>query len=299
MLVIARKYNDIFYAISTEEWDLCEDHYLMMITYNLASDHYPMQDMFSRVFTINTSLDSPFDLKALYQIKSIMNHIDIDIVTLSNISLISSSYIISNNKVKECILLEDGLMNYYDFKVSRRLSKVTVERLLGIRYEKVVAKISKTYLLSPEDSVFYKGKPTKLELKSAIFRENAFLDYSIENKSIFVGQPLYSTSSMPIESYSRLVNKIILDYDIDYYLPHRASRPGENIKCKQFDLNKTNATLEIYASCMNFKIYSFSSSVLYTTKLINQNIESYSFETDTLRSYDLLRRIVDKVIKIS
>ena len=32
ILVVARKYNDIFYAISTSEWSQCSKHYLLMIT---------------------------------------------------------------------------------------------------------------------------------------------------------------------------------------------------------------------------------------------------------------------------
>lgn len=298
MLVVARKFNDIFYAISTKEWDMCDNHYLMMITYNLSSDNYPMQEMFSKVYTVNTLLSKSLDLNAIKRIKSIMSHLDFDTVTISNISLISSSYIISNKKVKECLLLEDGLMNYYDFKVSRRLSKVIVERLLGINYSIVLKKISKTYLLAPEEAVFYKGEPVKLNLKADIFRKNANLDYSLDNKSIFVGQPLYSTSGMPIEEYSRLVNKVIKEYKIDYYLPHRASLPGENIDCKVFDLNNTNATLEIYASCMNFKVFSFSSSVLYSTKIINSNVEAFCFEIEELKKYDFIARIVDKIIQL-
>lgn len=298
MLVVARKFNDIFYAISTKEWDVCEQHYLMMITYNLASDNYPMQNLFSQVFTVNTSLNKSLDLKALCQIKHIMSVLDFDIVSISNISLISSSFIISNKKVKDCILLEDGLMNYYDFKVSRRLSKVIVEKLLGINYDEAIGKIKKTYLLAPQDAIFYKGVPKQLQLKSELFKENANLDISIDNKSIFIGQPLYSTNSMSIADYSRIVNKIIKQYNIDYYLPHRAALPGEDIKCEEFDLNKTNATMEIYASCMTFKIYSFSSSVLYTTKLINPSIESFAFITGEMRNSNQFNMIYSKANKI-
>lgn len=301
MLVVARKFNDIFYAISTKEWEMCDDHYLMMITYNLASDNYPMQNFFSKVFTVNTTLGKALDIKALNTIKTIMSNLDFDIMTISNISLISSSFIISNKKVKECILLEDGLMNYYDFKVSRRLSKVIVERLLGINYTNAISKIRRTYLLAPHEAVFYKGEPTKLELKTTVFKDNANLDYSIENKSIFVGQPLYSTSGMSIKEYSRLVNKAISDYNIDYYLPHRAALPGENIDCKVFDLNKTNATLEIYASCMTFKVYSFSSSVLYSTKFINPDIEAYAIMSDEMKinkQCDMIYKNVNEIIDL-
>ena len=42
ILVVARKYNDIFYAISTSEWSQCSKHYLLMITDRLDQNEYPM-----------------------------------------------------------------------------------------------------------------------------------------------------------------------------------------------------------------------------------------------------------------
>lgn len=48
ILVVARKYNDIFYAISTSEWSQCSKHYLLMITDRLDQNEYPMQHLFDR-----------------------------------------------------------------------------------------------------------------------------------------------------------------------------------------------------------------------------------------------------------
>lgn len=59
ILVVARKYNDIFYAISTSEWSQCSKHYLLMITDRLDQNEYPMQHLFDKVWSVHAEYLQP------------------------------------------------------------------------------------------------------------------------------------------------------------------------------------------------------------------------------------------------
>lgn len=301
MLVLARKYNDIFYAISTDEWKKTKKHYLLMITDRLDVASYPMEDMFDKVFTIHTSNRPLGILKETREIKSILSSLDFSIVTASNLAMVENLYILSQNKTKEIVLLEDGIMNYYNFKSSRRFAKLVVMACLGIDVNTIQNKISYTYLLSPDEAVYYFGERKRLKLNGTMFAEHANLNKALRGKSIFVGQDLYRSDGITIQDYSEMVNQIIKEKKIDFYLPHTWSEEGESIKCEVFDVIASNATLEIYASVMEFNVYSFSSSVLYTSKLINPNIKAIAIKnakTCVPDGCEIIYKYADEVITI-
>lgn len=299
MLVVARKYNDIYYAISTDEWKRCKNHYLLMITDRLDKAKYPMQHLFKEVFTIHTEKGTWGYFRQCINIKSILSQIDFSVVTVSNLALVSNLCVLSSNKTKEALLLEDGLMNYYQFKPSQRLSKKTLEFVLGVNEVSALKKITKTYLLKPELAQYYYGAPTQLHLDVNTFLKHANIDHRIEGKSIFVGQDLYNVSDISLDEYCDIVNRVVKEHNIDLYIPHTRSSLAEHIECKTFDLSESLATLEIYASLFPLKIYSFSSSVLYTTKIINSEVETYSIRsprTDLIDDDSIIYKYINKKI---
>lgn len=112
----------------------------------------------------------------------------------------------------------------------------------------------------------------------------------LNGKRIFVGQPLYNTNNCSMELYSQAVNYFIKKYKIDYYLPHFYSSPFESINCKILDLGGNAITLETLAALEHFSLVSFSSSLLFTTRMINPNNESI------MVSYPGIPKVADSAI---
>lgn len=301
MLVIARKYNDVFYAMSTTEWGQCNEHYLLVVTGDKDNVDFPMENCFDKVFTIFSQTGTLGYLKQCLRIKRIVKKLSFSYVACSNPAMIANYCAINTGKIKHTILLEDGLMNYYNFKPSERFSKKMLALLLGVNIKKTLSTIAKTYLLKPDLAKFYIGEKVKLDLKLEYFVHTLSLNSAINGCGIFVGQPLYKTLKITVSEYSDLVNKIIDKYKIDFYLPHHSSSNKEKINCKIFDLADSTATLEIYAASYNFTLYSFSSSVLYTTKLINPNIKSFAIkhpQLDWVEDDNIMYKTVDDIINL-
>ena len=301
MLVIARKYNDIFYAMSTTEWSQSDEHYLLMITDRLDKANYPMERSFNKVFTVHVQQGTYGYYKCCLEIKKIAKRLSYSYVACSNPAMIANYCAIDTSKIDYAILLEDGLMNYYHFKPSDRLSKKLLALFLGINISKVLSSIAKTYLLRPEKAKFYIGSREKLVLKANTFVDCLKLSPNLEGKCIFVGQPLYDVLELSVEEYCDLVNKVIKKYNIDYYLPHKNASNSERIECEIFDLVDSLATLEIFAAVYDFTVYSFSSSVLYTTKLINPRVKTYSISHDKLnwvKEENIINETVDRIINL-
>ena len=301
MLVVARKYNDIFYAMSTDEWKMCDKHYLLMIVNTQNESEYPMSKAFDKVYVYKTNLGTFGYIKECISIKKISSTIDYSIVAMSNPAKLANYGVFSNRKIQNVVLLEDGLMNYYNFKPSFRLSKRIISLLLGLNMMKNQVKIKKTYLLHPDMAKFSYGDKVRLKLKAHNFEKYIKLDSSIDGKKIFVGQALYKITDMSLEEYSEVVNQIISDKNIDYYLPHRYVLVDERIKCPSLALSKYLATLEILAAFYTFEIYSFSSSVLYTTKLINPSVKSHLVsykKAQWVKEESIIDKVVDEVIEL-
>lgn len=301
MLVVARKYNDIFYAISTEEWNGCQVHHLIMLTDRLDGSEFPMQELFDRVTPIHIELGRQGIVKQIIQLHKILEKTGYDVVTISNIATIANLYILKCIKAADILLIEDGLMNYCDFKPSADIRKRMLMRLLRINEKKIWPRISKTYLLQPDTAVYYYGLPTQLGIKTTLFAEKAHIEPSIAGKAIFVGQDLYRYGNITVEQYSRMVNQLIQHFHIDYYLPHTMASEKENVNAPRYDIVASLATLEIAASIYDFTIYSFSSSTLYTTKLINPRMKTYAIHSKELHhpvGDNIIYRLVDGTINI-
>ena len=270
--VIAFKFNDIYYATSTLEWQ--RSYYkilILIVTDNVTSNDFPQKELFDKVIIIKYSRSFIFLFYAWWQVLSKFAKCKVDIVFLSNPILIVNQLIIKKLCVSKIILLEDGLMNYYQFVPPQYRLKRLLQYIFDISDEFVFDRIIYTYLLDPNNAIFWKKERKELLLDVSV--QSQFRDI-IQNKIIFAGVPIYKSNKITVEQYNRVVNQIIQDYKVDYYVPHIFASPKENIDCEVLDLNKYAVTLEVLASQYVFTIISLGSSVLYTTKLINPSIES-------------------------
>lgn len=300
MLVIARKFNDIFYSMSTKEWKKANKHYLLIISSFLTEESFPMVDCFDEVFVVKSPDKWYSPLYEMFYAYKFLKHKQIDYVTTCNLALVSHLFILNHLSDSKKILIEDGLMNYFLFKPSQRMSKRLVKFLFGIKENKVLSSIYKTYLLKPDEAVYFYGEKEKIVLDKKDFIGKLDIDYCFKNKKVFVGQPFYNTGIISIEDYNNLVNNIIKKFNIDYYLPHRVASKDENISCPILDLTNSKVTLEVYASYFEFELYGFSSSVLYSTKCINPNIKTYVIDNSFVdkKAQEFINHYVDSVIKV-
>ena len=102
--------------------------------------------------------------------------------------------------------------------------------------------------------------------------------------------------------YSTIENNCISQYAIDYYLSHTMSSKKENVVCQHIDMSSLQLTLEVLSSIYNMKIYSFSSSVLFTTKLINHKTETFAVthpKVDTIKSDNMIYDYVNGFVSVN
>ena len=274
LLVIGLKFNDVFYAMSTSEWHHAEHRILAVIAArrDFALQFHHMEG-FDDTVVIDFERNDIGRFKTCLQIKRYSKRLQCDTVMLSNPLLVITQYLIKVSRAREVICLEDGTLNYHTLHPSLSLIKPFVQRMLGLNERKLFNSVSRTYLLIPEMAKFYNGEPVRLQLSPELLSERITVD--IRNKKIFVGQVPYHFGQMTLEAYCERVNKFVKKYNIDYYLPHAFADSGEQVDCPILDIEKLRITLEILALQYDFVIYSFGSSVLYSTRIINPRIKTY------------------------
>lgn len=276
VLVIARKFNDIIYAVSCDEFQNASNKKLLIISQH-PSDCFPLTSMFDEtmyVFSPNASWKS--QIRLLKDIYKISDKLKSDVILLSNIILFSHFNIVRASKCKNLIMLEDGYMNYRSDIFDNNWKKNLILNFMGFKKLYMKDKISITYLFSPENAKYYFGELRKLVLKSDYYKN--YYGPNLNEKSIFVGQPLYHSNIDEVKEYNYIVNELIKYYNIEFYIPHFNASNNEKINCKQLNISKYGITLEALATYYNFKIYSFSSSLLFTTRIINPRIVSTMIE---------------------
>jgi hypothetical protein len=280
ILVIAFKYNDIFYAASTSEFTNSKCRTLLIVSNGIEPQSFPCLDKFNKILVVNYKKDLYGILNGVRQVYAYRKYLKAEYVILSNPILVINQYVINISECKRVFLLEDGFMNYHNFIPSQSKIKQTIQILLGISNKNTYNKIKKTYLLNPSYAVYYSGEkhPLHINLKNIL---NLELINNIQNlketegKSIFIGVNLYDAGIITVEEYNKYVNSIIKELNIDIYIPHAFSSDKESVDCKKIDLSQYSITFEILASFYNFNLYSFRSTVLFTTKFINNKIKSY------------------------
>ncbi|RJK82505.1 hypothetical protein [Vibrio cholerae] len=289
ILVVALKFNDIFFATQTEEYISSTRKTLVIVEKKIAPENYPNTQDFDEVINIDYTSSL---LKAIYSARKKIKNLDADVIIFSNPVLMLNQFITKLSSASSVILVEDGAMNY-SIKVKDKYNsnnksifstKYFAQRLLRISDEKLFDKISSTYLLNPEIGIFYFGTKKKLDLK--LINQSDF--HKFKNKKIFIGQNLYDyfkSNGLRINQYCEIVNKIIRDYNIDYYCLHPFSSSEENIECEVLDLSKQGVTIEFLAASTDIELFSFCSTSIYASKIINSKtitniIELIDFSID-------------------
>lgn len=298
IIVVALKYNDIFYAISTPEFNLKKNKILILFETKIPAIFFPFQNLFNEIIIIKYSPNVINILKSLFLLKRKKILTKSSIIFLSNPLLLINRYLIKLSSNSIVILLEDGFFNYKKITDTTNPLKNIFQFFFMIDICSIEKKIKNTYLLYPNEAKYYIGEKKQLILnKLTDFAKTFSLD--LNEKSIFVGQNLYDYNFICKNDYIYLVNKFINTYNIDYYLMHIFSS-NEQIKCNKLEISKKSITLEILSLNYSFKIYSFSSSVLYTLKSINPNIKTYLIKTKLLNmDVSFLESKVDAVININ
>lgn len=280
VLVVARKFNDIFYAVSSKEFKEAKSRKLLIMS-NFSKDEFPLLDRFDKVIFIPApDLTWKGQLRILSQLRKLKRELSCDIIFFSNIVLLAHYYIVKLTGCKRIILLEDGYMNYRGDTFDNNKTKELVLRLMGIGKNYMKNRVVKTYLLNPEEAKYYFGKKEKLNLDSEI--SNLYTGPGLKNKKIFIGQPIYKNGKVSKEEYCIVVNQIIKKFGIDYYIPHLSSDTDEEVDTQIINTTNQGITLEAIAANTNFTLYSFSSSLLFTSRLINPQIESYLVEAENI-----------------
>lgn len=305
ILVIAFKYNDILYSLATEEYKSC-DYRKLLIVYASGKnpDNFPCQNLFDEVLHI-PYIDGTRNMPSnLYKIFSNRKFLKSDIITLSNPVLLVNKYIFKLSGATSAVWVEDGLMNYYLLKDiseggNKALKRLVEYALRVVDIDKSAQKLA-TYLLEPSSAMSYWGTRHKITLDKDLVNKLPLDSMAfLENKKIFVGQPLYLSGKISIEQYNNEVNKLIAQESIDYYLPHFWASKEEKICCKSFSLDEYHVTLEFLACKYSFEVYSISSSLLYTTKLLNKNVKTHMVDINGLASkHSIIKDSINEIVKI-
>ena len=279
VLVIAFKFNDILYAINTEEWRNAKVRKLA-IFYNdsVSSIDYPFQDRFDDVISFHYNHNSKSIAKSIINILCIKRWLHANYLITSIPLLLIVRLIFNLSKAKTVIWIEDGLLNY-DKPDSTLLKtgtihariKQIVQKLLRIDETKLIERINSTYLLLPDDAIYYYGEKKKLTIFGQDCNEYNYL----EGKRLLIGQNLYP-NFCSFDEYIGITNNVISKLKIDYYIPHLLAdlREFDSIEGNVLNLSKERVTLEMLASTHTFTIVSYGSSLLYTAKVINREVHT-------------------------
>lgn len=304
LLVVAKKYNDIYYALSLPEWRDSTHRILLIVTKQLSLSNYPMQEMFDEVHCIQPRNGTIGILQTLLELTHLLPKLNYSSVIISNISLVANKFIIASQCCHQAILIEDGYMNYYEFKEPVSRSKSLLMKLFGINQDSIVKKISKTYLLKPDIAEYYFGEKRELKIATDLFASKLANIPDLQGKRIFVGQPLYHTytgNAITIDQYNEFVNKAICDLSIDFYVPHTMASDREHINCEKFDIGKYKCTFEILASLYDLEFYSVSSTILYSAKVVNPNCKSIMVQIPNVKKIapnNILYKYSDRIIEL-
>jgi hypothetical protein len=296
-VVVAHKYNDIFYAINTFEFE--KSDYKILVTVekgHIVGRNFPFKEIFDHHLNVRNkfSIAGLLLICKLYH-NILKNKILVDVMFISNPVLVINQYLHKIFGKPRMILLEDGLMNYNEVKESNSLLKKIVQKIFGISNSGIYNKIETTYLSQPDLGKYYFGELKKINNNSFNFASK--LDQDIQGKKIFVGGDYYRYKFMSINQYCTYVNAIIKEFDIDLYLPHAFSNNNETINCNVLNLNSKSLTLEMLASNYTFSIYSFGSTCAFTCKNINPIIGTSFFVLKEYSSivFDFLKEHSDEI----
>lgn len=297
LIVIARKYNDIFYAIATEEWSICNNKILLIIPNRAEKDSFACVDLFNRVIILppDKGVTTRNLLNYIRLLKKELIGTYGDFIMMSNPEMLFNRLIVKYTNSKSVIFLEDGLMNYYSYHAHSNFVKRSLSSLMKIDDDSYIPKILKTYLHNPSLAEYYFGDKVKLDLSEKITIPALNSIPNLNKKKIFIAQDVLNVDEKYNEKQELLFNTIIKYFNIDYYVP-RTYDYKERIKgCEILNIGKSGYTLEILASKYDFEIYGFTTSLLFTTKIINPNVITHRIISDKTKQLKIPQILNDNV----
>lgn len=308
LTVVAWKYNDIYYAMSTPEFRNTSKHERLLIYFaknKLKNTQFPGVEHFENVICLPWSDSQIKNLLYLPRIYKSCHLYRAKCLSLSNPYLTINMFLAKILHASEIIVLEDGLMNYYPKSPNSYPLKNLTMKILGVSYEEMIDRMSATYLWRPDLGATCWGEVRKLNAGSSITPKNIDEDIisALSDKAIFVDTPIYKGVNAVIskEEYQQLINRIINTYHIDYYLPHAFSDNDVTVNIPTLDIYSRQLTLEYLAMACNFKVYSLVSTLLVSTRFINPSIHTYFIDIDkfdkTLTKF--IRENSSETVKIS
>lgn len=293
LTVLARKYNDIFYAMATKEWNDYEKHYLIIVPEKSEPKEFPNQNCFDRVFILQD--DRTKSSKNLFKwginTYKLLSNFYSETIMMSNPEMFDNRVVFKCLKCREIIFLEDGLMNYYEYKSSKPFLKRLASYLLSVEDSKYIKKITKTYLSNPSYAKYYFGQKSKLKLNTEIIINP--LIPNLNGKRILIAQDVLKNGNQNMTLKEKFINAIIKQYKIDYYVPRTYDFKEKIDNCEILNINKTGVTLEVLASKFNMEIYGFSTSLLFTTKIINNQTITHRLTTPLISDLIIPKIISD------
>lgn len=275
IIVVAHKYNDILYSVDTEEFK--NSHFKQLLIFKLPQfkqDDFPFLDKFDKVFIFEYDKENIRKniIRFLFYVIKNRKELASNIAFFSNPNLLYNKIFAKLTNLKTSILVEDGLLNYVEIKNHISWSKKLFQKLLNINDSLLLSKTEKTYLSMPEKATLFGGNRVKLILSRTIDKGLTEILELLKGKKVFIGQNLYP-KFCSADVYYSLVRKVMLEYSIDYYVPHAYEE--YNNQLNEFNIYTVRKyTFEYFAQFIPFHIYSFASSLLMSSKIVNNNIES-------------------------
>ena len=157
--VIASKFNDIYYALSTEEFKVKGRKLLIICkSKNLSPTIYPCQDSFDKILIVDNENNNFISfLINLFFCKLHLIDLQASTLFLSNPILIVNQIIAKSLNAKKIIFLEDGIMNYYNFLPSKSINKKIIQNLFRVSNILIENLIVITYLFKPDYAIYFFG----------------------------------------------------------------------------------------------------------------------------------------------
>lgn len=289
ILVIAFKFNDVLYAAETKEFNASKHKVLIVCSKSVKPEDFPLINSFDEVlhfkFNQSSKVFNTFEfLLFLIRFKKRMS-LFFKYLFISQPFMLINQIIIKYLKPTSIILIEDGLMNYENYVYPVPALKRILHKLIGIDNNYVLKKITKSYLLNPDLATFKFGKVKQLNLSGDKFKIDPNLINKLKNKKFLFGINLYPNLCGEDE-YFEIVSTIMDKFDIDYYVPHTLENFNNQILTdKIFYIKDLGITFEYLATKCEFQIFSFGSSLLFTTKCVNPRNKSFLIK---IKHFDVL-----------
>lgn len=303
ILVIAFKFNDIIYSISTDEYKKSKYKHLIIFEDKINSRDFPFTSEFDSITVKKIPSGRINQIIAALRIRlSFSINKSYDTIITSNPFISLTTILISKFKKSKIILIEDGAMNYYSFADNNSIMKRIMKKVFSSK--NIISKIEKTYLINPLSAKFYFGEKCKIDLDilNKLQPESLIIN-KLYNKKIFLG-------GGPIEFYPDEIKKkttenLIDRFNIDIYIPHHTSRVLIS-KTENINLSEFGVTIETVMPMLgNSLIYTFGSSSVLNAKILNSNLKTILIkdnrqilDKNSSSFYDLMEKSCDNTIYI-